>query len=86
MTTAPTTRLHPTPALTAVRRPAAERALTLWALVLSVSILSAFVHTVNQSLERGRQIWHAASAQAPLAAKAPVDETVIVDASIATAR
>ena len=60
-----------------------HRAVLLWALVLSVSVFSAFVYTVHQSTERGRAMRQQLHARAT----APdTQELVLGSVSLATAR
>jgi hypothetical protein len=72
-------------ASTARRHLPGQRPLMLWALVLAAATLSAFVYTVQQSLERaqaGRAVQHGQATPQ----RGEVDEFVLSNASLATAR
>jgi hypothetical protein len=60
-----------------------HRAVLLWALVLCVSMFSAFVYTVHRSTERGQAMHERMRAQAPAQ---DTEEFVIGSVSLATAR
>jgi hypothetical protein len=59
-----------------------HRALLLWALILAASVLSAFVFTVQQTLERRGSSLPRVHAEATH----PSEEFVLANASLATAR